>query len=91
MVKFLDGLTPVAQVSCGANHSAFLDTSGRLYTCGMGEQGQLGHGHCDKLTHPKQVVKINEQVAMVACGQTHTLVLTYDIGHVYSFGSNTYG
>jgi hypothetical protein len=37
-------LPPVAQAFLGATHSAFLTTDGRLFTCGEGNEGQLGHG-----------------------------------------------
>ena len=79
------------QISCGSNHSAFLDQMGRLFTCGLGESGQLGHGSTEKLTLPKLVIKLQEKIRMVACGQLHTLALAQTQGLIYSWGSNSFG
>ena len=35
---------PIQQISCGNNFSAFLTTTGLLYTCGDGRYGRLGQG-----------------------------------------------
>ena len=47
----------VAQVSCGFKHTVARTTSGKVYTWGWGERGQLGHGDDSNLPEP-QMVKI---------------------------------
>jgi alpha-tubulin suppressor-like RCC1 family protein len=39
-----DKAVKLANVSCGENFTAVLDTEGKLYTCGLSEFGQLGNG-----------------------------------------------
>ena len=34
----------IQQVTCGGAHTLLVTASGRLLTCGLGEQGQLGYG-----------------------------------------------
>jgi alpha-tubulin suppressor-like RCC1 family protein len=41
--------------------------------------------------YPMLNVKFNQKLSMVACGHTHTLALTLAQGHIYSFGSNSFG
>jgi alpha-tubulin suppressor-like RCC1 family protein len=56
MVNFEDYYTPnLKEVYAGAYHSAFLDDIGRLFTCGKGEQGQLGIGQTANESTPYYV------------------------------------
>ena len=34
----------VASIACGASHAAAVTNTGDLYTWGLGDRGQLGHG-----------------------------------------------
>ncbi|KFM74797.1 X-linked retinitis pigmentosa GTPase regulator, partial [Stegodyphus mimosarum] len=82
---------PILQIACGDEHTALLTASGRLFTFGNNEWGQLGHGHTKTVTKPSFVkVLKGERATVVACGRSHTLVAT-DGGHVYAFGSNSEG
>ncbi|GIY76787.1 x-linked retinitis pigmentosa GTPase regulator [Caerostris darwini] len=82
---------PILQISCGDEHTAILTASGRLFTFGSNEWGQLGHGHTKTIMKPSFVKALKgERVTVVACGRSHTLVATAG-GHVYSFGSNSEG
>ena len=57
-----------------------LTESGRLYTFGVNKCGQLGLGHHNSVNKPSCVKSLKEQkVVMVACGLTHTLILTGSI------------
>lgn len=60
----------------------FPDT-GRVFTCGDGSFGQLGHGDYASHTSPVKVsCFVDQPVAKVACGMRHTLVLLKGIGLV---------
>ncbi len=75
-------------VATSASHSAFVTDDGDVWTCGLGRDGQLGHGReCTR--EPRHVEGLND-IAAVACGNRHSLALSRD-GVVYSFGSNKYG
>jgi len=77
----------VVYVACGSSHSAFLTYNGRLFTCGYGPYGQLGHGEdVQSVPIPTEVRSLGDSpVAQVECGAEHTCVLL-DSGDVSSFG-----
>ncbi|GFT15113.1 x-linked retinitis pigmentosa GTPase regulator [Nephila pilipes] len=82
---------PILQIACGDEHTAILTASGRLFTFGSNEWGQLGHGHTRTISKPSFVKALKgERVTVLACGRSHTLVATAG-GHVYGFGSNSEG
>jgi len=75
-------------ISCGDLHSAYITSSGALFTFGENSQGQLGHGRENPWTHePTHVSEISEPLEQVACGYRHTLALSRT-GSIYGFGSN---
>lgn len=93
--KFIDGLADVRCicVSAGELHSAAVTADGDLYTWGDGFCGQLGLGNKKPEMEPVQVETggLDEEcVAMVSCGNRHTLCVTED-GAVYSFGLGHFG
>jgi len=55
----LQGLR-VKKISCGAEHTLFLDEAGRAYSCGANELAQLGlHASEDSLNTVKRVAQVN--------------------------------
>ncbi|KAG9339478.1 hypothetical protein JZ751_023617 [Albula glossodonta] len=97
------GITdPVTQVSCGSGHTVAL-TEEDLYTFGLGQFGQLGHGtFIFKSPVPKAVEHFRKgRVSHVACGENHTAVITGkadflcsyipDTGLLYTFGDGRHG
>lgn len=50
---------------------------GRIFTCGSGEHGQLGHGNYDPLYLPKMIQSLKEhRVVQADCGSIHTACVT---------------
>ena len=87
--------TEFNKVSAGYCHSAFVATSGQLYTCGKGSDGALCHGQDkrDKLV-PTLVESLSSvRVLFVSCSQgehhSHTLMATND--GVYACGDGYKG
>jgi X-linked retinitis pigmentosa GTPase regulator len=81
----------VVEVACGDEHSAVVSSSGRLYTFGSNDWGQLGHGHNKTCNKPSFVKALkHETVKLVACGRSHTVVAT-ESGCLYSFGAGSEG
>ncbi|XP_021731124.1 ultraviolet-B receptor UVR8 isoform X1 [Chenopodium quinoa] len=94
--KLVDSLTNfnISHVSAGWNHSGFVSDSGRLFTCGDGSFGQLGHGDYQSCSSPMEVSFFNSKhVEQIACGMRHSLVLLKgNLGDkVYGFGSGKRG
>ena len=49
----------IAHVSCGAEHSFALTTSGELYSWGLNFRGQLGHGDLENRSRPTLVKNLS--------------------------------
>jgi alpha-tubulin suppressor-like RCC1 family protein len=93
-------------VACGVWHTAAVvevmnelsvsgssgySSSGKLFTWGDGDKGQLGHGDKEPRLVPECVAAlVNESICQVACGQNLTVALTTS-GQVYTMGSTAYG
>ncbi|XP_020627308.1 inhibitor of Bruton tyrosine kinase-like [Orbicella faveolata] len=69
-------------------HSVFLSVDGKVFTCGHGRGGRLGHGNEETLLVLQQVTALQGiNCVSVTAGQDHTVVVT-DEGAVYTFGLN---
>lgn len=69
-------------------HSVFLSMDGRVFTCGHGRGGRLGHGNEETHLVVKEVKALQGiNCVSIAAGQDHTVVVTDD-GSVYTFGLN---
>lgn len=70
---------PIAQISCGGEHSVAISTKGEVYTFGKGHHGQLGHGsNSENQNFPKRVESFAQDgrlTLQVACGNNCTLLL----------------
>ncbi|KAL2904511.1 PH RCC1 and FYVE domains-containing protein 1 [Bienertia sinuspersici] len=93
------------RVACGAWHTAAIvdmlesevsfdrsfSATGKLYTWGEGDKGQLGHGDKEAKLLPECVEALmNLSVCRVSCGHDFTVALT-TTGRVYTMGSTAYG
>lgn len=79
--------------ACGLAHSALITDSGRLYTCGQNEHGQLGLAGTEDRFRPTLVSGgsiAGRLVVQVACGATTTLCVTDD-GRLHGAGGNEKG
>ncbi|XP_072527176.1 X-linked retinitis pigmentosa GTPase regulator-like isoform X2 [Salminus brasiliensis] len=81
----------VLQVACGGGHTVAL-TEDYLYSFGLGQFGQLGHGTFIFESRLPRVVEHfrKGRVKYIACGENHTAVLT-DSGLLYTFGDGRHG
>src|SRR3546814_7515467 len=77
----------VMSVGCGAEHSLFISSDGKLFSCGNGAQGQLGQGNTRDFNYPKLVGGDLAQVKVAGAsgGDAHTVVCTTD-GDVFYWG-----
>lgn len=92
--KLVESLEAKAvSVVCGENHTVILSECGKVYTCGDGSSGQLGHGPAIKChTSPLLCGGALEslRVVQIACGRNHTAALT-DRGELFTWGEGLGG
>lgn len=78
----------------GGHHTNAVTSGGRLYTWGLGFSGNLGHGDTGNRLVPTPVQGFGKpggpEVAMTACGVSHTLVVTQD-GALWACGRGDSG
>ena len=87
----------IKDIACGLNHSLFLDTTGKAYSCGDNTRYQLGIGSYTttnigpaKFCTPiliQELVTNNKIITSIACGGSHSIFLDSN-GLVYTCGYN---
>nr|XP_054591022.1 retinitis pigmentosa GTPase regulator b [Nothobranchius furzeri] len=82
---------PVRKVACGGGHTVAL-TEDDVYTFGLGQFGQLGHGtFIFESRLPRSVEHFRKnRVRHVSCGENHTAVIAGG-GLLYTFGDGRHG
>mgnify|MGYP002631432429 CR=1 FL=1 len=76
----------IVQVSCGRSYSLLLSRSGRVYSFGDGQGGQLGHADFpNQLRKPKAVADLNKAGIVHVSAGTHSLAVS-EAGTLYSWG-----
>nr|XP_016847918.1 PREDICTED: X-linked retinitis pigmentosa GTPase regulator isoform X2 [Anolis carolinensis] len=80
----------VSKVACGGGHTVVL--AGDVYTFGLGQYGQLGHGtFVFETSEPKTVDHLGKhKICHIACGENHTALITEN-GLMYTFGDGRHG
>ena len=84
---------PWACVSVGDSHAAALTTDGELFTWGLSDRGQCGHG-LDPYAVPHKPHRVaaleGRRLTACACGFEHTLA-ALEGGGLVAWGSNAFG
>ena len=95
----------VTTVACGAEFTMWLCEPGKLWSAGLPQYGQLGHGSdhqynasdssvkmvFDPQPTPRMIAALAEKtVTRVACGHNHTIAVCSD-GGVWTWGFGGYG
>ncbi|XP_058718338.1 X-linked retinitis pigmentosa GTPase regulator [Poecile atricapillus] len=81
----------VNKVACGGEHTVVL-TETDVYTFGLGQYGQLGHGtFVFESSVPKPVKHLRRhKICNIACGENHTAVIAEN-GLMFTFGDGRHG
>jgi alpha-tubulin suppressor-like RCC1 family protein len=90
---FIDNSITISRVYAGDFHSIFLDTNGNVYSCGRGNDGQLGHGNTSNKNTPTLIQYFIDEsitISKFSAGYYHSIFLATD-GNVYSCGLSSYG
>jgi alpha-tubulin suppressor-like RCC1 family protein/methionine-rich copper-binding protein CopC len=83
------GLTGVAAIAAGGNHSLALKNDGTVWAWGGNTWGELGDGSATDRATPVQAYGLTN-VTAIAAGGGHSLALKGD-GTVWAWGNNQYG
>ncbi|MCL2170330.1 MAG: hypothetical protein FWB74_09955 [Defluviitaleaceae bacterium] len=78
----------VSRVSMGDRHSLILTESGRLYTFGLNNHGQIGNGTTANVTN--EPIFIMDNVVYISAGSDNSFAITRD-GRLYGWGRNNGG
>ena len=89
-VQTVSGGANWKQVECGGLFSAAIKTSGRLWTWGNNQYGQLGDNTTISKSSPVQTVSGGTDWKQVSCGYRHIAAIKTD-GTLWSWGNNAYG
>ncbi|OQS02576.1 regulator of chromosome condensation (RCC1) [Thraustotheca clavata] len=82
---------PICFVTCGYYHSLVVGTSGRVFSFGRNDYGQLGIGTKVHQNVPHVITLTPSlRITRAACGCYHTVILS-EQGHVFAFGRNNKG
>jgi len=95
---FVDESITISKISTALVHSLFLDTNGRVYSCGNGSYGKLGHGDTGSKYTPTLIQTFTDSngtninytnitISQISGGEYHSIFLDTN-GNVYSCGSN---
>ncbi|OMJ92190.1 hypothetical protein SteCoe_5062 [Stentor coeruleus] len=83
----------IKEISCGEEHSAFISSSGHIYTMGSNTDGRLGIGSRSIKQSPSPCLVeelANTKALKISCGWGHTAVIL-ESGEVYSWGVGEFG
>lgn len=64
------------QVAFGRYHSLFL-LNGKVYSCGFGLDGKLGHNDEKDRSVPQQI-QLNYEIVCIATGNAHSVICSYN-------------
>ena len=73
-IEYLAG-EDIIDISCGDNFAGAITRSGRVYTWGFGNEGQLGHGDKTDQIIP-HAINFQQLPKQISCGGAHTAILT---------------
>jgi alpha-tubulin suppressor-like RCC1 family protein len=92
-------LTPVSvagavktfcQISAGANHTLAIDRTGRIWSWGVNNVGQLGDNSITSRLTPVSILGAAKTFCQISGGTNHTLAIDR-FGRAWAWGSNTDG
>lgn len=85
----------ITQLAAGSSHSLAISSSGRVFSWGLNNYGQLGDGSEVSRLLPNDItanfnIAMGEKITQIIAGGFHSIAITTN-SHVYSWGYNHYG
>ena len=81
----------IIDIAAGYSFTLALADDGRVYSWGVSDKGQLGHGNRYNLDEPKLINGLLDVfITKIVCGHNHSLALTSE-GQVWSWGMGVFG
>ncbi|MFA6866250.1 MAG: hypothetical protein WCR54_01905, partial [Clostridia bacterium] len=80
----------ISKIASGAAHALAVSNTGKLYSWGNNDNGQLGDCTTQESNLPQQIILSGEKFNKIAIGETHTIALS-DEGELYAWGNNSNG
>ena len=82
----------VKMFACGSFHTVAVTETGDVFSWGIGERGQLGHGDLENKKTPWPLLELQgTEIAVVAAGEAHSLAASKDKKQVWAWGAGHYG
>ena len=79
----------VSACACGPYHTITLSNDGTAHSFGRNNEGALGLGHPQNLSHPTPIPNL-PKINVISCGWNFTVCVDYE-GFIWSFGKNNHG
>ena len=79
----------VKQVACGLGHVLVLTEAGDVYSFGVAQMGQIGHGTKNSVRQPRLILR-GKEVHQIAAGRYHSMAVS-SYGIIFSWGCSESG
>ena len=80
---------PVKQVACGLGHVLVLTDAGDVYSFGVAQMGQIGHGTKNSVRNPRLILR-GKEIHQIAAGRYHSMAVS-SYGIIFSWGCSESG
>lgn len=82
----------IRDIACGSFHTLAVTETGDVYSWGIGERGQLGHGDLENRKTPWPILGLQgHEIGTIAAGEAHSLCASRDGNKVWAWGAGHYG
>lgn len=88
MINYLKN-QKIEKIACGEYFALALNDKGKVFSWGIGNNGQLGHGNKSDVKVPK-VISLEDTITDISCGDMHSILLNQK-GQIYVFGNGRDG
>ena len=90
---FCNNNVVIKAVACGEAHTLFLDSEGKVYSCGWSEDGQLGCSTFQSIFSTKKIfyiASLQSKIVKVSAGSIFSACLS-ELGQVFLWGNGEQG